>query len=52
MSNVAPPCIVGTREQHDTGDGPLTIINVAIEQVNGEATAGIESLLYCRVARA
>ena len=52
VSNVAAPSTVGVRKQHEARGGPLSIFEVAIGQVDCEATAGIQGLLYCSIGRA
>src|SRR5580698_7356645 len=52
MSNVAVPCAIRVWEQHKACDGWLSLFEVAIQQVDGEATAGIERILHCPKVRA
>lgn len=41
MCGVAAPCVRRGREQHEAGDGRLSVFEVAVEQVDGEAAAGV-----------
>ena len=40
MSNVAAPCAIGVWQRPKACDGPLSLFEVAIQQVDGQATTG------------